>query len=265
MVKMTAGKPRIRRRRGGAKPKLAPSTASAVTALVKREVRAEIQTKYVANNLNYNYAIGQTAVVPSYLRKIIPDLGQGVGDFERIGDRIRPTKLRTFFSFYVDPAHDPNNSGEWYVNLIVLSSKQIKYYPDLGNLTAGTLLKVGDGNTQDPNVSSQDNLAFADHMPVVPELWTVHHRSRTLMRKNAGFMVNNNTVSTPMTYGHTCLLKTVTIKAPVLKYTNIDASPPTNFAPTWIAWITNSSGVTMNNDGPLVYCGVRSEMYYKDA
>jgi len=255
--------------------KPASTVAKVVKSVIKEQIQREIETKYIGYNQSTNYSLTQnSATIPSMLNYVLPNLAQGVGDNDRIGDKIHPVKLRGFFSFYFNPAISTTGNAEVYVNLMVLTSKTAKSYPLTASLTSPGLLKSGFDTVVDPgNIgttaspaapTTSYNNSYLDHYPVNTEQWNVLHRERFLMRKNTGIASNNNT-GYPNTYGTSAVCKQLTIPVPArIQYSVGSSVEPTNFAPVWVAWMTSADGAQLDAN-TQIFCATRFDMFFKDA
>jgi len=251
--------------------KPASTVAKVVKSVIKQQIQREIETKYIGYNQATSYPLTQNSgTLPSILNYVLPNLAQGVGDNDRIGDKIHPIKLRGFFTFYFNPTVTTTGNAEVYVNLMVLTSKTAKSYSLTASLTSPGLLKSGFDTVVDPgNVGGAApttlyNNSYLDHYPVDTDNWNVLHRERFLMRKNTGIASNNNT-GYPNTYGTSAVCKQINIPVPArIQYSVGSFVEPTNYAPVWLAWMTSADGAQLDANTEVL-CGTRFDMFFKDA
>jgi hypothetical protein len=240
---------------------------SAFAKKVLKVVNRGEETKMVAENiLTPAVAIPAAQTTPANLARIMPRLGQGTGDFQRIGDQINPLRACTYWTVF--PAETTLNLYDITVNLVIVKVKGAG--TDLAvAATPGTdFLRVGDGTTVDPNNPNQESmLTLINRYPVNTERYTVlkHFRHRFCKGPNSingavGAAGNNN----PPTAGPanpTHVFK-YSWTPPSLKYDNGAATLPTNHYPVYLIWATaNDASAYVGN----VKFAVRSEMYFKDA
>jgi len=259
---MAGGLAPRRRRPAGRKP-ARTTFAKKVLAIVNRKE----ETKYVANNiLTPAVAVPAAQTTPANFARIMPLLTQGVGDFQRVGDKINPTRASTYWTIY--PAETTLNLYDITINLVVVKVKGAGTDVAVAAVPGADFLRVGDGTNVDPNNPNQEAmLTLVNRYPVNTERYTVlkHFRRRFCKGPNSingavGAAGNN----APPTGGPAMPLAVFKYswKPPALKYDNGAATLPTNHYPTYLIWATaNDSSAYVGN----VKFAVRSEMYFKDS
>lgn len=225
------------------------------------------ETKYVADNiLTPGVAVPGAQTTPANFARMIPRLSQGVGDFQRIGDKINPTRARTFWTVF--PAETTLNLYDITLNLVIVKVKGAGTDTAVASIPGTDFLRVGDGTTVDPNNPSQEAmLTLINHYPVNTERYTVlkHFRHRFCKGPNsingavgAGGNNASPTAGTP----NPVKVFSYSWKPPALMYDNGPAVLPTNHYPTYLIWATaNDSSAYVGN----LKFAVRSEIYFKDA
>jgi len=268
-----AAKPRINYRAmaGGLAPRRrraarrAPRATTAFAKKVLAVVSRKEETKYVANNiLTPAVAVPAAQTTPLNFARIMPFLTQGVGDYQRVGDKISPTRASTFWTIY--PADTTLNLYDITVNLVVVKVKGAGTDVAVAATPGGDFLRVGDGTNVDPNNPNQEAmLTLVNRYPVNTERYTVlkHFRKRFCKGPNN---INGavGVPNAPPTAGPTAPLAVFKYswKPPRLSYDNAAATLPTNHYPTYLIWCTaNDTTAYVGN----VKFAVRSEMYFKDS
>ena len=107
----------VRPRRRGRKPKASTTFAKKVLAVVAKKE----ETKYVAQQLQQVVPMGQALITPAGFFNCLTPVTQGVGDFQRIGEKIQPVKACVDFSF--NWTNDQSNNQDCIVNLWVVIAK----------------------------------------------------------------------------------------------------------------------------------------------
>jgi len=158
-------------------PRLAPRTATAVRAIAKAAVSKAAEDKFISVQTVTTH--NSTITTPAECYAMVPQVTQGVGDYQRIGDKIRGkylyikgyvqydfTVLDTLISsqsVYLPPAT---------VRVMILSQKNVKVGSAVStSVDVNHLLKdnVATGTARAYNSSVFDNVA-----PINKDLFTVH-------------------------------------------------------------------------------------------
>lgn len=255
--------------RYNAKKTARKAVASAKRSVFAKRVLAVVarkeETKYVAQNiLSPAIAVPAGQTTPLNLARIMPYLGQGPQDNQRIGDKICPTSARTFFTLF--PADTTLNLYDITVNLVIVKVKGASTDTAVAAIPGGDFLRVGDGTNVDPNNPNQESmLTLLNRYPVNTERYTVlkHFTHRFCKGPNningpVGVANAPPTAGTPLP----CKVFTYAWKPPALMYDNGAAVLPTNHYPTYLIWCTaNDASAYVGN----IKFAVRSEMYFKDS
>jgi len=240
---------------------------SAFAKKVLRVVKRGEETKMVAENiLTPAVAVPGAQTTPANLARIMPRLGQGTGDFQRIGDQINPIRACTYWTVY--PAETTLNLYDITLNLAIVKVKGAGTDTAVAAIPGADFLRVGDGTNVDPNaVNQEDMLTLVNRYPINTERYTVlkHFRHRFCKGPNSingpvGAAGNNG----PPTAGPTAPVHVFKYswKPPTLHYDNGAATLPTNHYPCYLIWATaNDASAYVGN----VKFAVRSELYFKDA
>lgn len=233
---------------------------------VLRIVNQKFETKLIAENiLTPAVAIPGAQTTPANLARMLPRLTQGVGEFQRVGDHISPTRACTYWTVF--PAETTLNLYDITVNLAIVTVKGASTDTAVAATPGTDFLKVGNGATVDPNDPNQENmLTLINRYPINRERYTVlkHFRHRFCKGPNsingAVGAGGNNAPPTAGPASPTHVFK-YTWTPPMLRYDNAAAVLPTNHYPVYLIWATaNDASAYVGN----VKFAVRSEMYFKD-
>jgi len=104
-------------KRAARKHAKAGSFAAKVLVVVNRKEEA----KYVSQQLQQFVAMGQALVTPAGLFNCLTPVGQGVGDYQRIGEKISPVKACIDFTF--NWTNENSNNQDVVVNLWIVIAK----------------------------------------------------------------------------------------------------------------------------------------------
>jgi len=166
-----------RRLYGPERPQLNKKTATAVRAIAKAAVSKAAEDKFVSTQTFTVH--NSTITTPAECYAMVPQITQGVADFQRIGDRVRGKYL--YIKGYVQydqsvldllqssqSAYIPPST----VRVMILSQKNIKVGSAVStSVDTAHLLKdnVGTGTARAYSASIFDNVA-----PINKDLFTVH-------------------------------------------------------------------------------------------
>lgn len=237
------------------------------TKKVLRVVKRREETKYVAENiLTPAIAVPAAQTTPLNLARIMPVVSQGVGDFQRVGDKINPMRARTFWTVF--PADTTLNLYDITLNLVVVRVKGAGTDVAVAATPGGDFLRVGNGTNEDPNVPGQEAmLTLLNRYPINTERYTVlkHFRHRFCKGPNSiNGAVGAGGNNAPPTAGpsNPTHVFSYSWKPPALSYDNAAAVLPTNHYPVYLIWATaNDASAYVGN----IKFAVRTEMYFKDA
>lgn len=242
-------------------PKASSSFAKKVLAVVTRKE----ETKYRADDIQKSVAVDTYIAIPGDLTTPLPNLVEGTGSWQRVGQHINNIRGKTHFNFSL--AGSDSASRNWVVRLIMLTSKQVKAYSQVSSLSANTLLDNGDGTTIDWHPGSTQVITLAQR-PLARENFTGSFRDFKLS-KNSGSL--NGDASTPPPSpngGHFATNHQFTWHWKHEGKVMYDENSflPTNYNPMFIlvAFPYDGTAVTEETASPVI-ATIRTEMYYKDA
>lgn len=228
----------------------AKPTIALVKAVAKKVVRDNLEDKY-QTRLNQStgyprlYDAGITAVYP-----LMPVINQGTASNERVGDRIRPTRMRVDFTFTANWSIPSSLIAN--VRILVLNDKAIKSTPDLAQIPGtqpGTpitteLLQYASslaGYTSTPT----DDTARVNY-----ERYSVIKDIHKEVIKGAGLgpVATNSFVGDQVFVSPNTTHKfSVVVPTPkILKYSNATDLYPSNFAPFFVLGYCDPNGNTGN-------------------
>jgi len=254
-----------KRRAAAAAAKPTPAFTKKVQVVLKREE----ETKFVSENITDRQIVGQAAATPANLNRLYPQLAQGNGQTQRIGLRVQPTSAQACFTFYF-PDENANNQSA-IVNLWIVTVKGAKNQEAVDHQPSGEFLRIGNGNTVDPNDGDQTlMLTRYQHYPVNRERYTVLKHYRFIMRKGVGKQANqagpSNTFAPTGTLANEGMRNIVySWKPPTLIYPAAGATAastlPTNHYPLALYYATNTDGSAY---GDTIKVNMFSKLFYKD-
>lgn len=251
--------------------KVGKKFAKKVMAVVKRQE----ETKYVANDYDAFGAVKAPVWYPTpnmvninSAMPAIPQLTQGVGDYQRIGQRISPTSITTTLTVGFNPADLSANSliGVIYYG----TTKGGKSWANANPLPTTAILDNGDGtNVAWAGLRSQLN---------IPTDRTLVSLKRIVFRlsKTGGIQNGDNAPAPPppTENGNFSTSNGLSEKSFVLRfkgpktlvYNMIGDNYPQNFAPFYYIGFCHADGSAPTlNDRTLVNVSSRNHMRYKDA
>lgn len=251
------GKPTGRPRKAQeAKPTKA--FAKKVMAVVNKEE----ETKYRADDVQKSQDVGVGLAVPTDLVSALPTLSQGVGSFQRVGQQIDNVRGKTHFSFSIPSSYAATTN--WVVRVIMVSSRQVKSFAQIGSLAAGTLLDNGDGTTLDWNAGTTQVITLSQR-PLANENFKGSFREFRLS-KNSG-QLNGDTSTPPPSAngGHfpSNAAFTWNWKHKGKLMYDETATRPNNYNPMFLLVAYPLDYSAIGEQAPIK-ATIRTEMYYKD-
>jgi len=215
------------RRPGGAFYKKRPSVRNprpragkVLTAAIKKVVKSQAEKKFMNSNQTYR---SNSGINVGDLVGVIPAISQGVDDFNRIGDKIRPTSLIVKVTLCNDnSAYATHNVPPFTARVFVLSQKNIKSLTGLSGVATGSLLRLS-GTEIAYLGGTGDNM-----LPINRDLFTVHGDRKVHF---AGQSITG--VTQTWTQSNKAVSMTFRVKCPA-SFTYDDAistTLPVNFAP----------------------------------
>jgi len=288
------------------KPRKSRSTASAIahslTKLqkleVKKLVRGPNETKYnsaflctpdyrggvvgfVLNQLaptlltppqvgtNFHPYINSTSQIFS----AIPQISQGIDSFQRIGDKLSPTRGRVDMTFVVDNTPDAY-AYDLTVHVWMLTAVSVKALDDFGSIPITELLDGGQGTMTYFSGSQVSEQLVVNRN----QFHVLHHKKFRLAKVDGVIGPQGSPRGGAVTSGigfqtnmHRLSLNVPVVKT--LKYDSNSAVYPTNYAPfIVVGYSTNdSSGSGVSSpgsaydNGHTVMCCARAHLWYKDS
>lgn len=223
------------------------------------------ETKYVAETIIQASVVGQAAATPGAFFRLVPNLGQGVQENQRIGDRVTPARLMNRFIFHFPS--DLQNNQDIIVNLWIVRVKGAASQTTVAGVLPGQFLRVGNGNNADPTDANQLNmLQVVSTYPLNTDQYSKVKHYRFRMRRGIGQPTNQNTGGEVAPTGVTAsqMYKAITwsCKAPVLKYSSTGFTTPSNFYPVALVYATNVDGSAY---GDTLRMTINSQLYFRDS
>lgn len=257
----------MRVRRGPVRPK--GQFAKKVLAVVSRQE----ETKYVANAYdatgavlpNLWYSQGNITAVGDY-NPALPKLTQGEDDFQRIGNKIRPTSVAVSLKIGINALDLSANSliGVIYYG----TSRTEKTWQNNNPIQTVAILDNGDGTN-----SSFNGVRYDLTKPLDKKLVTAR-RITFRLSKTGGIQNSDNGVATtqPGNFSTSNGLSEksfmLRFRAPKsLSYQQAASTYPTNYAPWYAIGFCHADGspLTAHDQQNLVNINSKCHMYFKDA
>lgn len=247
-----------------------------LTNQITRVLNRKTETKYVACHMRnssggvdlgtyvgFNNAIGGTSEQYS----VLPNVKQGAGDNQRLGDKIKPTKIRVQASFAL-PSNAINSqiSRDIIVDVFFLTAKAVKDAYNYSAVPITELLNLGDGTTQ-----AYDGTEVVSMLPVMSDYFTVLKKYSFRLQKGAGDLNGITPTAggimspTPKSF-HKISFTLPKKSCPTLKYGVDTREDPSNFYPFMVVGCRFADSTSTNTTGiPLVWCTALTDMWFKDA
>lgn len=241
-------------------------------AVAKKVIASQTEDKYVAYTLQpappgtpgYPISFNAAITTGSELYPLLPPLLNGVSSYQRVGDRVRPTR------FTVDVIVSANggltSSQLNMVRLFLISDKSYGNWDDVRTNTPITteLLNSGTGT------QGFTGIPASLMMPVNTEKYKVHHDKILQVRAGTGQTPNssNSYVGTQTFVGtqQAWKLRFVIPTPAVLKYSGFNDPYPSNFAPfICLGYIQPDGNASPDNLITRVQMLYRSHLWFEDA
>lgn len=276
-------------KRGKFRRYLKKTKKSALKKTIQKVLNKNLETKYVALELNSGYVYGNISggfgtggntAAGNRMRNIIPTVPQTVGGaasvsaHTRVGNRISPVKMVTTIQYYfngtgtIDQADlsGVESAGLYEVRQVVATPKAFRSNNGFDQLSVtdesgflAKLLEVGNGTTSSANSAYPMNLNY----PISNENWTAHTGNKKfIMGKNGGTFPKDGPNNYPLTNVRAVNTIRFTTKLPkVLIYDeNVASGLPSNAMVMWgcYAGIVNNPtfGNSLNYDDLLQTVGI---------
>jgi len=259
-----AAKPRRDyRKMAGLRPARVPAK-KATTALIKRVLNRQLETKYVATQVQLAGLAIPGSIQPSLdYHLMLPDVAQaGAGtSITRIGDKIEPVRAKISGHVWYDNL-DTSTSNIVFVKLFFVTPKNIKSANAADTMSDGLL----ENGTVDPvqwTAAGQDLQAF---YPVCKENYTLLKTKTFKFVKNGGVPIAQAAGAMP-NIGKDRYAFSYSWKPPTLKYDSDASLQPTNHLPVMFC-VAYSPGYNYTTDASLVNqvkMNWNIEMSFKDA
>jgi len=238
---------------------------SAFAKKVLNVVNKKEETKYVASQLQQQVPMGQALVTPAGFFNCLQAVTQGVGDYQRIGEKIMPVKAAIDFSFNWN--NDNSNNQDVVVNLWIVLAKGANSRIALPTVPVGQMLQVGNGTNRDPDDGNQPlMLTQINHMPLNKDQYTQLRHYRFRMRRGAGAQANQGPATivapTGVPAGEDQRYIRYTWTPPQLKYNTAADAYPTSHYPVYGYYVTNADGSAY---GDTLHISTRTHLWFKDA
>jgi len=242
-----------------------PRAGSAFAKKVLAVVARKEETKYVSSQLQQQVPMGQALITPAGFFNCLNAVTQGVGDHQRIGEKIYPVKAAVDFSF--NWTNDQSNNQDVVVNLWIVIAKGANSRVALPTVPVGQFLNVGNGTNRDPDDANQPlMLTQVNHMPLNKEQYTQLKHYRFRMRRGAGAQANQGPATivapTGVPAGEDQRYIRYTWKPPTLKYNEAIDAFPTSHYPVYGYYVQNADGSAY---GDTLHISTRTHLWFKDS
>lgn len=240
---------------------------------IRQVMRREEETKYVANQ--YDSALtalantwnptGSLAAATDWY-PALPSLGEGTGDYQRIGSKIKPVKATV--SMKIGFASDISGAHSLYCVIYYGTTKAIKSYNvSVPPGSAQQILDVGDGTN-----TTWNGDRFRLNYPVDRKLFNL---KRIVFRLTKTDGIQNVDTITPTPVGGNystanglqCKNITLTFRPPkTLSYNDNTDTWPSNYAPIYGIGFCHADGSALTNaDTTLLDVSTHCHLWFKDA
>lgn len=239
---------------------------TAFSKKVMKVVNRKQETKYVAENITIvpggpaSFQVPSFQTTPANLSRMIPNLTQGVGEHQRIGDVVQPTRCTGIWTLYLGLT----DVFDVTLNILIVTVKGASQQAALPNLPVGQLLKVGDGTNTDPvGFTPIEFLTLVNNYKVNSDQYTQLKWIKRRFAKGPGAinLAAPGTLGPPVAGQGPAVIK-YTWKPPKLKYGDAADVLPSNHYPCYLIWATANDGSALTGGLSFNY---RSELSYKDA
>jgi len=235
-------------------------------SLIKKVLRNQIETKYVASQSSVAgvYVKGSINPPADFLSIFPPVLQQtSVGSNNvREGDVIQPMRAKLSGHVYFAQAFEQLGNVVAFVKIFLVQAKRVKYLP-LANYPVG-LLETG---ASDPQPWSSSSGSQQSYFPLSKENYTVMGTRTVKLSKNVGLPVGSSSTGDQPNIGMDRVPFSFSWKPPTLKYADDADQFPQNHAPIMFA-VAYCPGFDFDANQTLqnsVKINWTCDMYFKDA
>lgn len=239
---------------------------------VRSVLNKTAETKYVANQYdgalvalaNQWYSTGSLAAVGSWY-PALPALGEGTGDYQRVGDKIRPSNVSVSLKVFFDPQNVDANSI--YGVIYYGTSKAVKSWNAASPIGNAQILDQGDGTNTTFDATSLWKL----NLPVDRKAYNI---KRIVFRLAKTPGIQNNDLSGATVQGgnystaNGMECKNFLLKIPhpkTIMYADNTDVWPSNFAPFYAVGFCHADGSALTiTDQKLLKVSSHCHMYFKD-
>jgi len=242
--------------------------SKAVTKAVKKiviDTAGTPEQKYVADQEREALNVPVSVAIPSSLVSALPPLSEGMGSYQRVGQRVSKVRGATHFSFSLNNAY--LGSANWAVRVYMLTSKQVKSYTKISSLSAGSLLDRGDGTTNDWNPAGS-NIVLLSQLPLARENFSGSYKEFKFAKNSGG--MNNDTSTPPPSSNGGCYSTnhqfTWHWKHKQIKYDETLETRPTQYNPMFliVAYVYDNYDISADGFICPVIATIRRDMYFVD-
>ena len=248
------------------KPRSRP-TVNTVKAIVKRAIGRVAENKFCGNETTqaFNYRISSA----SECYPILPTIGQGTDDYQRVGDSITPKYLTVKGAIQWDSTFLSGAGGSLpefvpptTIRVMILSQKNIKTQAQLSSADVAHLLKdnIGIGNARAYSGLSWDNMA-----PINKDLFKVHMDRKFKMQWQTQSPTTGSSVWSFQTGNNLTRTFSIRIKCPArLTFDDTNGNSPNNFCPfICLGAVADDGSSPFIVDTPI-RMKYQSVLYYED-
>lgn len=237
----------------------------AVATAVKQVLARQLETKYTAEDTVGNTLVPAGLTTPAGLQRMIPNVAIGAGEFNRIGDRIKPIRATCSWAVHYNAAN--TQFQDVTVHLVILQVKGASTAAAVAQVPATNLFKIGNGGFCDPDPAVFTQTQLMEHVnnyPINDSLYTVKRHFKKRFAKGS-YDVNGvpgANATSQIAVAQPLHVFRWSWKPPALKYNSNAVTLPTNHYPVYAIWCTTNDGQAY--PGLLSY-GTRCELSFKDA
>lgn len=268
LVRKRSGKILMVRRRS--QPATRRPAVKATTALIKKVLNRELETKYVAENIAPGGSAVKSFCSPNVdALTIVPNVKwqdplTGASTNTREGDVIKPVRATIKGHLWFNPATEIQNTTKIiFVKMFILQSKTVKSSVFQGALDGGWL----EDGTPNPVQWLSPTLDFNAFYPVAKQNYTVLKTKTFKFVKNVGNCIADSTAGNSPNINQDRKTFSYSWKPPTLRYGDEAKQQPNNHYP-FMVLVCYAPGLDVETTPELkqsILYDYHREMYYKDA